>query len=61
MSRYIEARCPLRPTDKCSLCFPGANGPADCGLVWLSRDEREELLAAAEANRAADSARLAAS
>ena len=61
MSRYIEARCPLRPTDQCSLCFPGANGPADCGLVWLSRDEREELLAAAEANRAADAARLAAS
>ena len=45
MSRYIEARCPLRPTDKCSLCFPGANGPADCGLVWLSRDEREKTSA----------------
>ena len=27
--------CPLRTGDTCSLCVPGATGPADCGLVYL--------------------------
>lgn len=52
MSRYVEARCPLRPADKCSLCFPGANGPQDCGLVYLMRED-DELRAAYAAQRQA--------
>jgi Domain of unknown function (DUF6767) len=28
-------RCPIRAGDTCSLCVPGASGPADCGLVYL--------------------------
>lgn len=41
-----EAKCPIRVGEPCSLCFPGASGPQDCGLVYLvqSDDElREEL------------------
>lgn len=34
-------RCPLRPEDPCSLCQPGANGPQDCGLVYLVMDDPE--------------------
>ena len=30
---YVDARCPLRPGDMCSLCVPGATGPADCPTV----------------------------
>jgi hypothetical protein len=29
----IAARCPLRPGDFCTLCVPGATGPADCPTV----------------------------
>jgi len=45
-----DAKCPVRPGDPCSLCWPGATGPADCGLVYLARndpelwDQRSELL-----------------
>ena len=38
--------CPLRPGEPCSLCYPGATGPKDCGLVYLAMDDpelREEL------------------
>lgn len=44
---FVEARCPLRPADKCSLCHPGADGPHNCGLVYLMRndDELRELYA----------------
>ena len=34
-----EPKCPLRRGDFCSLCWPGATGPANCGLVWLNRDD----------------------
>ena len=34
-------RCPLRPGDPCSLCWPGASGPQDCGLVYLVMDDPE--------------------
>jgi len=34
-----EPKCPLRRGDFCSLCWPGATGPADCGLVWLNADD----------------------
>ena len=27
--------CPLRPTNECSACGPGATDPDDCGLVYL--------------------------
>jgi hypothetical protein len=30
-----QAQCPVRLGDACSLCFPGATGPQDCGLVQL--------------------------
>ena len=61
------ARCPIRPGDACTLCYQGATGPQDCGLVWLVmsdpelRDRLRELKAAiaeaAEAReRASDSA-----
>lgn len=36
-----RAKCPIRPGDPCSLCFPGASGPQDCGLVWLAKDDPE--------------------
>ncbi|NLH69761.1 MAG: hypothetical protein GX454_06235 [Brooklawnia sp.] len=34
-------RCPVRPGDPCSLCWPGASGPQDCGLVYLVMDDPE--------------------
>ena len=48
MTRYVEARCPLRPAENCSLCHPGADGPHNCGLVYLmmNDDELRELYAA---------------
>lgn len=46
-----EALCPIRPGEACTLCFPGANGPKDCGLVYLVQDD-EELAALVNAQRA---------
>jgi hypothetical protein len=54
-----EPKCPIRPGDTCSLCFPGADGPHNCGLVWLvmdddaQRDELHEITVAARAQRRA--------
>lgn len=31
--------CPLRPGDACSLCVPGATGPADCPTVRLVMED----------------------
>ena len=39
-----EPKCPIRVGDPCSLCFPGASGPQDCGLVYLVQ-LREQLAA----------------
>ena len=42
----VEAQCPIRLGESCSLCVPGATGPQDCGLVHLvmrDPDLREEL------------------
>lgn len=39
--RRRDAKCPVRPGDPCSLCWPGASGPADCGLVYLVRNDPE--------------------
>ena len=39
-------RCPVRLGEPCTLCFPGASGPQDCGLVYLVQSDpelREEL------------------
>jgi hypothetical protein len=44
--RVVDARCPLRPGDACSLCVPGATGPRDCPTVALVMDDedlRDEL------------------
>jgi hypothetical protein len=30
-----EPLCPLRPGQPCTLCFPGASGPENCGRVYL--------------------------
>ena len=48
MPRRPEPRCPIRIGEPCTLCFPGATGPQDCGLVYLVRsdpDLRDELAA----------------
>jgi len=47
MADDVEARCPIRIGDPCSLCHPGASDPQSCGLVYLvmsDPDLREELL-----------------
>ena len=39
-------RCPIRLGEACNLCFSGATGPQDCGLVYLvmaDDDLRAEL------------------
>lgn len=43
-----EPMCPIRVGDYCSLCHPGASGPATCGLVYLVMNDPDlhgELLA----------------
>ena len=52
----VDALCPLRPGEHCSLCVPGAHGPATCPTVAeVMRDPelRERL---AEMRREARSA-----
>jgi hypothetical protein len=42
----VEAQCPIRLGEPCSLCLPGTTGPQDCGLVYLvmqDPDLRTEL------------------
>lgn len=37
--------CPIRDNEPCTLCFPGADGPENCGLVYLVQtddDMREQ-------------------
>lgn len=57
MSSYRQPRCAVRPGDPCTLCFPGATGPQDCGLVYLVRTDPElrEELAALRAREAGQS------
>ena len=45
--RLPTPQCPIRLGEPCTLCFPGATGPQDCGLVYLveSDDEMREQLA----------------
>jgi hypothetical protein len=53
---HPEPKCPIRVGDPCNLCFPGASGPQDCGLVYLvqSDDELREELAARRRDGAAN-------
>lgn len=55
MSRRPQPACPIRPGDPCSLCFPGADGPHNCGLVYLVQSDPElrDLLAQNRAERRA--------
>ena len=41
VNRPVEARCPIRPGEKCSLCQMGVTGPHDCGLVYLVMSDDE--------------------
>jgi hypothetical protein len=36
-----EPLCPLRPGTPCTLCFPGASGPQNCGRVYLVMSDPE--------------------
>ena len=47
---HVDARCPVRVGEACTLCFPGATGPQDCGLVYLVMED-DELRAALADNR----------
>lgn len=52
----VEAKCPIRPGEPCSLCYPGATGPQDCGLVWIVSND-PELAAEWARNRREEAAR----
>jgi len=51
MSTRPEPKCPIRIGEPCTLCFPGAQGPQDCGLVYLVMDDDELREALAENRR----------
>ena len=36
-----EPKCPIRFGESCTLCFPGADGPQNCGLVYLVQSDPE--------------------
>jgi hypothetical protein len=41
MTRYPEAKCPIRPGQPCTLCQVDVTGPQDCGLVYLVMSDPE--------------------
>jgi hypothetical protein len=47
----VDARCPIRVGEPCTLCVPGATGPRDCGLVYLVMDDAELREALADNRR----------
>jgi hypothetical protein len=56
MSPRPESKCPIRIGEPCTLCFPGARGPQDCGLVYLVHSDpelREQLAAKRTEHRSA--------
>ena len=57
MATRPEPRCPIRIGESCTLCLPGAQGPQDCGLVYLVQTDPElrDQLAAKRAERRASS------
>ena len=53
-----QPKCPIRGGEPCSLCFPGADGPQNCGLVYLVQADpemREEWAATVAERRASSS------
>lgn len=57
MANPPTPKCPIRVGEPCSLCFPGANGPQDCGLVYLVQSDpewREQLAEKRREVRAAE-------
>ena len=55
MARRPEPRCPIRIGEACTLCFPGADGPQNCGLVHLVQTDpelRDQLAAKRAEHRA---------
>ncbi|HEX6056705.1 MAG TPA: DUF6767 domain-containing protein [Intrasporangium sp.] len=61
MSRPPQPKCPIRVGEPCSLCFPGAAGPQDCGLVYLVQSDPEWREQLAEKRRVVWSQQVAAS
>jgi hypothetical protein len=37
--RVVDASCPLRPGEPCTLCVPEADGPHNCPTVALVMDD----------------------
>jgi hypothetical protein len=37
----VDALCPLRPSEPCTLCIPDAGGPHTCPTVALVMDDDE--------------------
>lgn len=55
MAKRPEPKCPIRFGEACTLCFPGADGPQNCGLVYLVQSDpemAEEFAAARREHRA---------
>jgi len=55
MTGRPEPRCPIRIGEPCTLCFPGADGPQNCGLVYLVQTDpelRDQLAATRAEHRA---------
>lgn len=49
-----QPKCPIRLGEPCTLCFPGADGPQNCGLVYLVQsdpDLRDDLAGRRTARR----------
>ncbi|MDV3221383.1 DUF6767 domain-containing protein [Intrasporangium sp.] len=61
MAEKPTPKCPIRIGDPCSLCFPGATGPQDCGLVYLVQSDPELRDQLADKRREGRSRRAAAS
>ena len=38
---HVDAKCPIRFGEPCTLCVPGAHGPQDCQLVALVKADPE--------------------
>ena len=36
-----DPRCPLRPSDPCTLCQYDVSGPWDCPLVYLAKPDED--------------------
>ena len=54
-----QPRCPIRVGEPCTLCFPGADGPQNCGLVYLVQSDPELRERLAEKRMQAKAAALA--